>query len=59
MKSIITADIFISGLAYLITNFFQGFLEEFILWASLFAAENLLFSYVHSVARGKTLIHSC
>ena len=35
MKSIITADIFISGLPYLITNFFQGFLEEFILWASL------------------------
>lgn len=34
MKSIITADIFISGLPYLITNFFPGFLEEFILWAS-------------------------
>lgn len=33
MKSIITADVFISG--YLITNFFQGFLKEFIPWASL------------------------
>lgn len=42
MKSIITADIFISGLPYLITNSFQGFLEEFIIWASLSAAENLL-----------------
>lgn len=58
MKSIITADIFISGLPYLITNFFQGFLEEFILWASLslFAAEKLLFSYVHSVARGQEAV---
>jgi len=50
MKSIITADIFISGLPYLITNFFQGLLEEFFpLGKSLFAAENLLLSYLHPV----------
>lgn len=44
MKSIIAADIFISAPPYLISHFFAGFLEEFILSA--------LFTYVHGVAQG-------
>lgn len=48
MKSIIIADIFISGVPYLITNFFQGILKEFLLWVNL----SLLLSYVYSIARG-------
>lgn len=55
MKSIIAADIFISAPPYLITHFFPGFLEEFILWA----ADSLFFTYVHGVAWGETRFHCC
>lgn len=48
MKSIIIADIFISGVPYLITDFFQGILKEVFLWVNL----SLLLSYVYSFARG-------
>lgn len=55
MKSIIAADIFISAPPYLITHFFLGFLEEFILWA----ADSSLFTHVHGVAWGETRFHRC
>lgn len=52
MKSIIAADIFISGLPYSITNSFQGFQEEFILWASLSVQLRMCRLDVQHVSRG-------
>lgn len=54
MKSIIAADIFISAPPYLISHFFLGFLEEFLLGA----ADSSLLTYVHGVAWG-TWFHRC